>query len=72
MHKDSLLKLYRHKSSGEFLRLIRLRDTNVNTYLEVDCNNEPIIKKRWNGRIESQNRLVTGFDDLELQTNNKL
>jgi len=46
MHKDDLLSLYRHIPSGEYVRLVVLRKSNVNTYLQVDINNEPIVEKR--------------------------
>jgi hypothetical protein len=58
-------KLYKHKSSGEFLRLIKLRKSNVNTFLQVSEDNEPIIKSRsWSIRPTEQNRIVTGFENL--------
>lgn len=66
MHQNDLL-IYRHKVSGEFLRLLKKRESNVNTYLQVDENNKPIIKKRdWSVRPQEQRRIVKGFDKLEL------
>jgi hypothetical protein len=67
MHKNNILKLYRHIPSGEFLRLVKIRDSGVNTYLQVDCNNQPIIKKRcWSVHPTTQSRIVKGFDNMEL------
>jgi hypothetical protein len=66
MHQDNLLKLYIHKPSGEYLRLVKLRESNVNTYLQVDQNNKPIIKKRdWSVRPTTQNRIIRGFKNLK-------
>lgn len=61
------MQVYKHKISGEFLRLLTLRESNVNTYLQVDEDNEPIIKKRdWSTRPTEQRRIVKGFENLEL------
>lgn len=65
MYQKNLL-IYRHKISGEFLRLLKLRESNVNTYLQVDEFNQPIIKKRsWSIRPQEQRRIVKGFNNLE-------
>lgn len=64
MHKNNILK---HKSSGELLRLITIRESGINTYLQVDNNNKPIIKKRaWSVHPAEQTRLIKGFKKLEL------
>lgn len=66
MHQNDLL-IYRHKVSGEFLRLLIKRESGVNTYLQVDENNEHIIKKRdWSVRPQEQRRIVKGFNNLIL------
>jgi len=58
-------EMFKHKQNKEFLRLIVFRKNNVNTYLEVDKDNIPIIKKRpWSARLAMQTKIVTGFDDL--------
>jgi hypothetical protein len=60
------MSLYIHKPSGEYLRLLKLRASNINTYLQVDSNNKPIIEKRdWSVRPETQILIITGFEDLE-------
>ncbi len=67
MHKNNLLKLYKHVPSGEFLRLVILRKSGVNTYLQVDCNNNPIVRKReWSIHKVTQSRIVKGFENLEI------
>ena len=56
--------IYKHKN-GMFLKLIKKRESNVNTYIQVDEFGVPIIQKRnWSCRPEPQNRLVTGFENL--------
>ena len=37
--------LYKHKHTGQFLRLIKKRKSDINTYLIVDEGNRPIILK---------------------------
>ncbi|MBT7493576.1 MAG: hypothetical protein HN704_18405 [Bacteroidetes bacterium] len=72
MHKDDLLNLYMHNPSGEYVRLVVLRKSNVNTYLQVDINNEPIIKKREGSfHPETQNFIIKGFENLEFISNGK-
>jgi|TARA_R110000744_G_C19124951_1_gene536395 hypothetical protein len=58
--------LYKHKPSGYYLRLVKFRGlSNVNTYLQVDSFNIPIvIKRKWSNHPREQHRLVTGFDNL--------
>jgi len=64
MYKNNILK---HKLSGELLRLVTLRDSNLNTYLVVDQKGNPIIKKQgWSVRPKEQQRLIKGFENLEL------
>lgn len=65
MYQNNLL-IYKHKISGEFLRLLKLRESNVNTYLQVDEFNQPIIKNRsLSVRPQEQRRIVKGFNNLE-------
>ena len=59
--------IYKHKVTGEYLQLLTKRVSNVNTYLQVNKDGNPIIKKRRAmTRPCEQRRLVTGFDNLEL------
>lgn len=56
-----------HNTSGELLRLVRFRKSNVNTYIQVDTMGNAIVKKRsWSTRPKEQLRLIKGFDNLEL------
>jgi len=60
--------IYKHKVTGEYLRPVKARESGVNSYLEVDKNNTPIIKKRsWCCRPTEQRRLVKGFKNLTIQ-----
>jgi hypothetical protein len=60
------MSLYIHKPSGEYLRLLKHRTSNINTFLQVDSNNKPIIEKRaWSTHPEEQKRIITGFEELE-------
>lgn len=55
---------YKH-TNGMFLKLIKKRTSNVNTYIEVDELGVPIKEKRkWSCRPEFQYRIVTGFNNL--------
>ena len=48
-----------------FLKLIIKRRSDINTYIQVDELGVPIIKERkWNCRPTTQNRIVTGFENL--------
>lgn len=56
-----------HRPSGELLRLVRIRKSNVNTFIQVDINGNPIIKKRsWSARPQEQLRLIKGFKNIEI------
>lgn len=58
--------ILRHKPSGEFLRLVKLRGNNINTFVVVDNTGEPIIKKRsWSTHPDEQLRIISGFSNLE-------
>ena len=59
------MRLFKHKSSGIFYRLVKERKSNVNTYLEVDELNKPTIKKReWKQHSTSQIAIIIGFKNL--------
>jgi hypothetical protein len=63
MYQNNILK---HKPSGEYLRLVKLRKSNINTFVVVDEKNNPIIKKQsWSRHPQEQLRLIKGFDNLE-------
>jgi hypothetical protein len=58
--------IYKHNISGKCLRLVKFRGMdNVNTYLQVDRLDVPIVIKRtWSHHPQEQHSLVTGFDNL--------
>lgn len=59
--------LFKIKNKDEYLRLVTKRESDVNTYLEVDKNNKPIIEKRpWGFHPSEQQYIIKGFDNLEL------
>jgi len=69
MSTPTIGQVFKHVPSDYYFRLIRI-GFNVNTYLIVDENNNPIMKKcSWSTRPVEQHRLVTGFDNLELWKN---
>lgn len=48
-----------------YVKLIRLRQSNINTFVEIDENFEPIkIKRKWSVRKETQEHSIKGFDNL--------
>lgn len=58
--------LYRHKVSGEYLRLLKKRKSNVNTFVQVDKNNKILLQKRtWTHKQDEQRIIIKGFDNLE-------
>jgi hypothetical protein len=56
--------LYWHKS-GIFLKLLKRRESNVNTFVIVDELGIPILKQsKYSANREEQRRIITGFKDL--------
>jgi len=62
--------IYRIKGKEEYLRLIRKgKCIDINTFLEVDKDNNPIVRKRpWAVHPQEQKRIFIGFEKLELIT----
>ena len=57
--------IYKSKVTGEYLQLLTERASGVNTYLQIDAEGNPIIKKRkWSVRPQEQRRIVRGFSAL--------
>lgn len=57
--------IYKNKVTGEYLQLLKIRDSNVNTYLQIDKDGNPIIKKRaWSHHPDEQRRIIKGFENL--------
>lgn len=59
------MRVFKHKVDGKCYRLVKQRDSNINTYVEVDKDNNIIIKKReWSIRPSEQKAVINGFDKL--------
>ena len=59
------MEIYKH-ANGEFLRLIKLRKSGVNTFVQCTEQGEDIVIKRtWSEHPEEQRRIVKGFDKLK-------
>ena len=59
------MEVYKHKSNGNYYRLTKLGKANINTYLQVDVDNEPIIKKQsWSVHHQEVRAIMIGFDKL--------
>jgi hypothetical protein len=59
--------LYRNKSTGEYLKLYRVRESGINTYVQVDeKGNEVLIKRSWSVRKQKQLRLISDLRSLEI------
>tara|TARA_R110000851_G_scaffold179323_1_gene326359 strand:- start:242 stop:430 length:189 start_codon:yes stop_codon:yes gene_type:complete len=59
------MRLFKHKLDGKYYRLVKQRESNVNTYLEVDKeNNIILITGFWTDKEHEQNAIITGFDKL--------
>lgn len=60
--------IYKHKQTGQYLRMVKKRPSGVNSYIIVDKEDNPILKAAryaaHNRQIE-QRRIVKGFDKLE-------
>jgi len=59
------MEVFKHATSGVHLRLLKTRISGINTFLQVDSDNVPIIKKRtWSIHPEEQIFLINGFKNL--------
>jgi hypothetical protein len=59
--------LYRNKNTDEYLKLYRARKSGINTYIQVNKNGNPILKKRsWSTRSQEQLRLISDLHKLEI------
>lgn len=56
--------LFKHLN-GKYYRLIKKRASNVNTFIEVDKNNTPIISKRgWSHHKQQQLAIIINYNNL--------
>ncbi len=58
--------IYRSKLTGGYLKLIKKRESGINTFVETDEKGVAIkIKRDWSSSKQKQFRFVRGFDSLE-------
>ena len=63
--KHKKMEVYKHKSNGNYYRLTKLGKANINTYLQVDVDNDTIIKKQsWSVHHQEVIAIMIGFDKL--------
>ena len=59
------MRLFKHKLNGKYYRLDKQRESNVNTYVEVDKENNIILRTGfWTDKEYEQDAIITGFDKL--------
>ena len=59
------MRVFKHKLNGKYYRLVMERESNVNTYVEVDKNNIVILRTGfWTDKEYEQDAIITGFDKL--------
>ena len=57
------MRVFKHKLDGKYYRLVKQRESNVNTYVEVDNNNIVILRTGfWTDKEYEQDAIITGFD----------
>jgi len=61
------MKIYKHKISGELLLLTKQRTSNINTFVVLDRNYQP-IKESFGTLLTEVKRIILGFDKLEFIT----
>ena len=59
------MRVFKHKLDGKYYRLVKQRESNVNTYVEVDKENNIILRTGfWTDKEYEQDAIITGFDKL--------
>jgi hypothetical protein len=59
------MRIFKHKLNGKHYRLVIKRKSNVNTYVEVDNNNNVILRTGfWTDKEYEQEAIIYGFDKL--------
>jgi hypothetical protein len=59
------MRVFKHKVDGKHYRLVKQRDSEANTYLEVDKYNKPTIARRcWTFHPQEQEAIIRGFGNL--------
>ncbi len=61
------MSLFKHKLSGMHYRLVKKRESGVDTYLEVSKDDVPTVEKReWSSRPQEQYSIIRFYQNLEL------
>ena len=59
------MRVFKHKLDGKHYRLVKQRYSGVNTYLEVDEDNNITIERRdWGHKPQEKEAIIRGFDNL--------
>ena len=58
------MRIYKHKISGELLLLTKQRTSNINTFVVINRNYQP-IKESFGILFTEVKRIILGFDKLE-------
>lgn len=59
------MRLFKHKLSGKYYRLVKQRESDVNTYLEVDKDNKAVLRTGfWTDKEYEQDAIIIGFNKL--------
>jgi hypothetical protein len=60
------MRVFKHKLDGKYYRLVTQRKSNVNTYIEVDEENNIILRTGfWTDKEYEQDAIIVGFDNLK-------
>ena len=59
------MRVFKHKLDGKYYRLVTQRESNVNTYVEVDKENKIILRTGlWTSKEYEQDAVIRGFGKL--------
>ena len=59
------MRVFKHKLNGNHYRLVKQRESNVNTYVEVDKDNKVVLRTGfWTDKEYEQDAIITGFEKL--------
>jgi len=59
------MRVFKHKLNGKYYRLVNERTSNINTFLEVDKGNNPVVDWReWSVMPKTIEAIIKGFDKL--------
>ena len=59
------MRVFKNKLDGKHYRLVKQRASEVNTYIEVDKENNILISwANWAHKPQEQDAIIRGFDNL--------